>query len=109
LDQAFAALRDRGSCSSGFCHGADAGGFTFKNDSTAQDLHDQTVNVVGTGDSPCKDLSIKRVQPGDPDRSLLMMKLRPGPPCGTHMPLGGAPPLGDADLKLVSDWISACK
>jgi hypothetical protein len=101
-----------GSCSSNFCHGVGAAGLTIsKNDPnyTAQTLHDQLVGVVSPANqSLCTGFGLKRVEPGDPDRSLLMMKLRPGPPCGNHMPMGGAPSLSDADLKVVSDWISAC-
>jgi mono/diheme cytochrome c family protein len=44
------------------------------------------------------------VVPGDPCASVLYLKLSPGPPFGSRMPLGGA--LSDAQLQLVHDWIA---
>lgn len=41
---------------------------------------------------------------GDPCSSILYLKLSPGPPFGSRMPLGGA--LSDAQLQLVHDWIA---
>src|SRR5262245_34956680 len=37
------------------------------------------------------------VVPGQPDQSLLLIKLSPSPPCGNRMPLGGTP-FTDAQL-----------
>lgn len=44
------------------------------------------------------------VVPGQPDQSLLLMKLSPSPPCGNRMPLGGTP-FTDAQLAMVRSWI----
>jgi hypothetical protein len=46
-----------------------------------------------------------RVVAGDPDHSLLYLKLSYAPPCGDPMPPTGK--LSDADIKLVHDWIAA--
>ena len=45
------------------------------------------------------------VVPGIPCDSVLLQKLREGPPFGSRMPLDGPPYLDNADLELVSDWI----
>lgn len=42
--------------------------------------------------------------PMDPEGSLLYLKMSPGPPCGSPMPLGGEP-LTEAELGCVRDWI----
>jgi hypothetical protein len=46
------------------------------------------------------------VVPGQPEMSLLFQKLGPTPPCGSRMPIGGAP-LSDANMELVRSWIAA--
>ena len=53
----------------------------------------------------CGSATQKLVTPGNCQESLLYLKLRPSPPCGDQMPLG--PPLPDADVQLVCDWIDA--
>jgi hypothetical protein len=49
-----------------------------------------------------------RVQPGDPERSLLMLKLLPGPPCGKIMPPAEVQALSAAELDTVRAWIAGC-
>jgi hypothetical protein len=48
------------------------------------------------------------VQPGDPEHSLLLIKLRPGPPCGKIMPPAAIQALTEADIQQVADWIARC-
>ena len=43
---------------------------------------------------------------GQPDQSLLLLKLSPNPPCGNRMPLGGTP-FTDVQLQMVRGWIAA--
>jgi hypothetical protein len=51
----------------------------------------------------CAPLGLKRVKPGDPDQSLLYLKLAILPPCGQQMPPGG---LIRAELREeVRQWI----
>ena len=48
--------------------------------------------------------SLKRVMPGDPANSYLYRKITGAGITGDRMPQG-APPLTDAQIKLVRDWI----
>jgi len=54
---------------------------------------------------------LHRVEPGEPERSLLYQKLtaatRGTPVDGSPMPSGGAPPLSEAHLEAVRRWIRA--
>ncbi|HET8932780.1 MAG TPA: hypothetical protein VFN67_05035, partial [Polyangiales bacterium] len=71
-------------------------------------LHASMVGVAASGEG-CKDLTVMpRVQPGDPERSLLMIKLLPGPPCGKIMPPAEVQALSAAELDTVRTWIAGC-
>ena len=59
----------------------------------------QTVGVASV-ESP----SLKRVTPGDPENSYLYRKITGSGITGDRMPQG-LPPLTDAQIKLVRDWI----
>jgi hypothetical protein len=67
------------------------------------------MNLVNTpaGNEPnykCKDSGLERVQPGDPEHSLMYLKLT-NPPCGSKMP---SAPYGMAtpeQVELVRQWI----
>lgn len=48
--------------------------------------------------------SLLRVEPGSPERSYLYRKITGAGITGERMPLGG-PPLDDAKIRLVRDWI----
>ena len=48
--------------------------------------------------------AVLRVAPGDPDASYLYRKITGVNITGARMP-GGLPPLGDAQIALVRDWI----
>lgn len=58
---------------------------------------------AGAGDAAAT--SYIRVIAGDPDHSLLYLKLAGSPPCGDAMPVGRM--LSDAQITLVHDWIQA--
>jgi hypothetical protein len=103
VDKIFA-IFERAACRSAFCHGAGTGELDF---STPEQLHASMVGVRASGEG-CKDLPLPRVQPGDPEHSLLMIKLRPGPPCGKIMPPAALQALTPADIQAVSDWIAGC-
>jgi hypothetical protein len=103
VDEVFA-IFERAACRSAFCHGAGTGELDF---STPEQLHASMVGVRASGEG-CRDLPLPRVQPGDPEHSLLMLKLRPGPPCGKIMPPAAIQALSDTDIRAVSDWIAAC-
>jgi len=104
------------SCGSSGCHrqSPDDGGGCLAAPANRLSLcdaeaYDALVGVAAYGAS-----DLKRVLPGDPSRSYLLRKLiQPdagGPPVvptteGQRMPPGG-PPLADADLRTISDWIA---
>jgi hypothetical protein len=46
------------------------------------------------------------VVPGDPDNSLLVLKVAGPPPCGNRMPLGGKT-LSAAQISMVRSWVAA--
>jgi hypothetical protein len=89
-------------CRSSFCHGSEQGGLSF---GSAEELHAAMVGVDASGEA-CADVGLKRVDPGAPEQSLLLLKLRPGPPCGKIM--SPAESLTDAQIQTVSDWIAGC-
>jgi hypothetical protein len=51
----------------------------------------------------CKDSGLKRVAPGKPDESLLLLKLEGKQPCGLPMPVGAK--LSDDQISQVRAWI----
>ncbi|HUS65910.1 MAG TPA: hypothetical protein VMZ28_15265 [Kofleriaceae bacterium] len=85
------------SCGGSACHGADgpAAGLDLATPGVA-------ARLSGTASS-CGEMLL--VAPGDPDASLLYVKLEPEPPCGSQMPLGGEP-LDEVALGCVRDWIA---
>jgi hypothetical protein len=63
------------------------------------------VNTPAAGDA-CAGHGV-RVIPGEPDASILYLKVSLNNPlCGARMPLGG-PALSDAQLSQIRDWINA--
>jgi uncharacterized membrane protein len=60
---------------------------------------------AGGAPGMCGAVTQKLVTPGNCQESLLYLKLRANPPCGDQMPLG--PPLPDASIQLLCDWIDA--
>lgn len=55
-------------------------------------------------DFKCKDSGLIRVVPGDPEHSLMYLKLT-NPPCGSKMPSGIAGMATPEQLELVRQWI----
>lgn len=62
--------------------------------------------LVGKASTSRKCMGRMIVAPGQPEMSLLWQKLGPNPPCGSRMPLGGAP-LSDENMEKVRSWIAA--
>jgi hypothetical protein len=93
-------------CTAGYCHGAGAAGLTMTDAATSYaalvDV-DATMAVCGL---------TKRVVPGDPDQSILWLRVRPaaldgGMPCAVKMPNDGTDNgLPEAEAQLVYDWIA---
>lgn len=62
--------------------------------------------LVGKTSAGRKCMGKPLIVPGQPEASLLWQKLGPSPPCGSRMPIGGAP-LSDEQLEMVRSWIAA--
>ena len=74
------------SCRVSTCHGSGAAGIDMSSSEAALDsLIDQPANPA----RECAKLGKQRVVPGQPDESLLYLKLDINAPCGQQMPVGG--------------------
>jgi hypothetical protein len=101
-------------CTSTQCHGASsAGGLRLDDKAGAyQNLVGQEATgqcIEGGSDGAatvcgCAPKNLTRVIPGDPDNSLLVMKLSGSPPCGERMPPASAP-IPSTTLDVVKEWI----
>ncbi len=58
--------------------------------------------LIGRRSAACGQRAL--VDPNDPERSALLLKLRAAPPCGDRMPLG-TPPLSNEEVACVRAWI----
>ncbi|MBI3782559.1 MAG: DUF4215 domain-containing protein [Deltaproteobacteria bacterium] len=97
-----AAIFESKGCTNDSCHGsAKSGGLDLRRDAAYESLVD----------APSTISSLKRVEPGDKDRSLLWRKLSAAtlgnvPDLeGGPMPSGGLPPLTENELEAVRLWI----
>ena len=88
----------------GTCHkgGSPDGNLSLSTKATA---YAELVSVKAEG-SACRTGGKTRVVPGDPEASLLVEKLKPGPSCGLRMPQGGKQFTAD-ELATVTSWIAA--
>jgi hypothetical protein len=101
-------------CAGEFCHGSGQGSLSMDNQA---DAYASLVGVAAAGPR-CSGSPLPRVQPGDPEGSLLLEKMsKPMPACGDPMPLGGRiepdclssdPSVCNtqAELALVREWIA---
>jgi hypothetical protein len=62
-------------------------------------------NLVKGKGPDCKDSGLIRVVPGNPDQSLMMLKVQGKQPCGDPMP--PTSPLAADKVQLIHDWIAA--
>lgn len=80
------------------CHGASgAAGLSL----TASNAYSNLVGVPSRTSG-----GVLRVAPGDPDNSMIIMKVEGRPGVGSRMPLGGSA-LPDETIQLLRDWIAA--
>jgi hypothetical protein len=75
------------------------------------DAYAVLVDVPAMG-GDCEPSGLVRVVPGDPEASLLYLKVRAkreaaAPPCGDPMPQGERPPITEAELAAIEGWILA--
>ena len=94
-------------CASGSCHGANAGRLPL---ATQREAYDALVGVIARGEAcgvlPTLGTSWIRVDPGNPDGSLLYDKVASAQPiCGDRMPISSA--LDPAQVELIRGWIGA--
>jgi hypothetical protein len=90
-------------CDSYLCHGANAGGLDLEGE---DDAYADLVDAPATG-LDCRELGLPRVAPGEPERSLLYLKLFEDAPCGEMMPPPPTRPLSDEHRALIREWIAA--
>jgi hypothetical protein len=90
-------------CAGPFCHGgaAASGGVDMGTQATA---YQTTVRVMANGPD-CADAGLLIVDPGDPDASLLYLKVT-SPPCGNKMPPIYVPYLDAKQMAQISAWIA---
>lgn len=103
--EVFAMVFEAEGCTGGYCHGSGQGGLML---SDAATTHGNLVNVDAA--NPMCDLT-KLVVPGEPEQSILWMRVRPaaqdeGSPCAPKMP-AGSDGLDAAEAQLIYDWIAA--
>jgi hypothetical protein len=92
----------KGSCGGGYCHGSTAGGWTVKSDAAGT-----YAELVGPSSSACSGL--KKVEPGQPEKSSLYLKVRgmfAGVCTGSKMPSGGGS-LSSTQVEMIRSWIAA--
>ena len=85
------------SCGGGACHGS--------GDSPADGLDLESAGLAGRlvgVASRCEDRIL--VDPGNPEASYFLEKLKPAPSCGAQMPLARVP-LTDRELDCLTDWV----
>ena len=97
------------SCASAFCHGTPVGGMLVmaNRDVAYQGLVDQPAAGVSLveGGIDCATTGLIRVVPGQPEMSLLYLKLMSPPPCGDQMPV--AQLLTADQIEQIRLWIAA--
>jgi hypothetical protein len=98
-------LVDQG-CTAGYCHGANANGLTMTDAATSY------MNLVGVAATDAVCGLTQRVVPGEPEQSIMWMRVRPaaldgGMACAMKMPSGSDDGLTEADAQIIYDWIAA--
>lgn len=88
------------SCKLANCHGKGVAGVDM---SSMQAAYNSLVNQPSDPSRPCADQGYERVVPGEPEASLMYLKLNIRPPCGQQMPPGGQ--LSERARDRVRDWI----
>ena len=68
---------------------------------TPEFIYEDIVDVPAGGNA-----SFKRVAPGDPDNSYIVLKLRGDSRAGSQMPFDGTAPIPEEDIARVATWIA---
>jgi hypothetical protein len=89
------------SCAWLYCHGGN--GLLLVMDSKQRAYESLMEPAAG---AVCRDTGLRRIEPGEPDRSLAVLKLGDPPPCGDRMPITlVATPLSGADIDQLRAWV----
>jgi hypothetical protein len=90
------------SCAWEFCHG----GSGLSLDLESKALGYETMVNFPAGGADCKDTGLVHVLPGQPEKSLLYLKIT-NPPCGKRMPLlyGTTGQLDPREVEQIRSWI----
>lgn len=88
-----------------FCHSLPPNEKSNGKLSVGTDKDSAYAALVGTSSVSLKCSGRSLVVPGNPDESLLLLKVTT-PPCGDHMPLGGDPLTGE-QVEMIRSWIAA--
>jgi hypothetical protein len=88
-------------CRNPNCHGKGAVGLNM---GTEDEAFATLIDVPPAPNGKCVELGKVRVKPGDPENSLLYLKLDINSPCGQQMPPGGSNP--PAFIEKVRKWIA---
>ena len=88
------------SCRNEACHGSGLAGVNF---ATKDAAYETLLNKPANPNFECAKLGKQRLVAGEPDESLLYLKLDINSPCGQQMPPGGL--LSDEKRERVRQWI----
>jgi hypothetical protein len=88
-----------------FCHSLPSNEKSNGSFSVGSDQASAYQALVGKASTSAKCGGRTLVAPGNPDESLLLLKVTT-PPCGDHMPLGGSP-LPEDQVEMIRSWIAA--
>lgn len=89
-------------CKIDFCHGGGRAGLDM---SSREAAYRTLVDMPSSPTAACGMLGKKRVVAGEPEESLLFLKLDINAPCGQQMPPGGVLP--ESSVQEIHDWIAA--
>jgi hypothetical protein len=88
------------------CHSLPANDVSNGNLEMGKTQQSAYMALFGQNSKSSRCMSKSLVVPGQPEMSLLYLKLSPTPPCGSRMPLGGTP-FSDTQLEMIRCWIAA--
>src|SRR3954468_24296166 len=89
-----------------FCHSMPASQVSNGMFHTGKDQAETYASIIDrmSTSQACSGRSV--IVPGDPEQSLLFLKIAGQPPCGNRMPLGGKA-LSSEQIQLIRSWIAA--
>lgn len=103
------------SCTNPYCHGSSGAWGELDLSSSIEVAYENLVahrtgtNVPADGRATCRESDLLRVVPGQPEQSLLYLKITGNTPCGVRMPPPDEDysPLDPAQIEQIRRWIEA--